>query len=135
MINPKPAPVPARPLRILVVDDEPTVCEVLSIYFAEDGHDVSTAADGVEALELFKAGTWDIVVTDRMMPRMTGDELARELRRIAPTTPIILVTGYTDVQATAPGERPLFDRIIAKPFTRQILREAIFAAAQVKLAA
>jgi CheY-like chemotaxis protein len=134
MVNQTPAPAPTRPLRILVVDDEPSICEVLSIYFMEDGHDVSTAGDGVEALEMFRAEKWDIVVTDRVMPRMTGDQLAREIRRLAPTTPIILVTGFADVH-THEGEAPLFNRVIRKPFTREILREAISAAAQMKLAA
>jgi CheY-like chemotaxis protein len=66
----------SRPLRILVVEDEPLVREVLGVYLSEDHHDVTTAVNGRDGLEKFQAGDYDLVVTDRAMPEMNGDQLA-----------------------------------------------------------
>jgi CheY-like chemotaxis protein len=118
-------PQASRPARILVVDDEPSVREVLQACFQEDGHFVGLAADGQEGLERFISGQWDIVVTDRAMPRLNGDQLAAEIKKIRPDVPVILVTGFADVMHDVGDHPPEIDRIVAKPFTRNALREAV----------
>ena len=106
-----------RPRRVLVVDDDPMVREVLSAYLSEDGYKVELAVNGREGLEKFAAGEFDIVLTDRSMPEMEGDELAREVKKLKPDVPVILVTGFGDIMAST-GEKPEgVDFVMNKPFT------------------
>ncbi|MEO5698901.1 MAG: response regulator [Casimicrobiaceae bacterium] len=68
-------------LSILVVDDEPAVCEALADLLRLDGHDVHTAGNGRDALRLAVPARFDLVLSDLMMPGMSGDEFIRALRR------------------------------------------------------
>ena len=103
--------------RVLVVDDDPVVREVIHTYLTDDGYAVTLAVNGRDGLEKFCAGEFDIVLTDRSMPEMEGDELAREVKKRRPTVPVILVTGFGDIMA-ATGERPEgVDFVLSKPFT------------------
>jgi DNA-binding response OmpR family regulator len=103
--------------RVLVADDDPMVREVISSYLGEDGYEVELAANGREALEKFCAADFDIVLTDRSMPEMTGDQLAREVKRRNPNVPVLLLTGFGDIMADE-GEKPEgVDEIMSKPFT------------------
>ncbi len=121
----RPAPAPRDMLRILVVEDEPLVREVLSVYLAEDQHEVQVAENGRDGLEKFKAGTFDLVMTDRAMPEMNGDELALEVKRLHPGMPVLLLTGFGDLM-TGAGEQPTgVDLVVSKPFTLTTLRSAI----------
>jgi CheY-like chemotaxis protein len=122
----KLAPEAGRPLRILVVEDEPLVREVLSVYLAEDKHEIIVACDGREGFEKFQAeGPFDLVLTDRAMPEMNGDALAVEIKKIAPKQPIILLTGFGDLMSGS-GEQPAgVDMVVSKPFTLTMLRNAI----------
>ena len=117
---------PSRQLHVLVVDDEPHVRQVLEEYLTFDGHTVETATDGREALEKFTSGSgmFDVVLTDRAMPRMSGDQLAAAVRVIAPR-PVIMLTGFGDVmQATS--EKPVgVALILSKPVTLASLRKAL----------
>lgn len=115
---------PGRPrLRILVVDDDAAMRQVLSLYLEAEGHEVQTAESGARGLERYQAGAWNAVLTDREMPGMTGNELAEAIKRINPKTPVILVTG-SDARPGDGKDGP-FDLIIPKPFTRELLRTAI----------
>src|SRR4051812_28019055 len=84
-------PTPAH-LRILIVDDEASVRFVLSDFLSSEGHSTATASDGVEALETFRQDKWDLVLTDRQMPKMTGDELAAAVKEADPRGPIGMIT-------------------------------------------
>ena len=122
---PKPASVPSATLRVLVVEDEPLVREVICVYLSEDQHDVVTAANGREGLEKFKAGIFDLVLTDRAMPEMNGDQLAVEIKKLRPEQPIVLLTGFGDLMSGS-GEQPEgVDLVVSKPFTFATLRNAI----------
>ena len=111
-----------EPLRILAVEDEPEVLDVLRAMLSAAGHTVFTAASGREALELFDHETVDLVLTDLGMPGMTGLALAEQLKRQR-AIPILLLTGWADEldAATAPS----VDMVVAKPFTRERLFEAL----------
>ncbi len=122
---PKQIQSAARPLRILVVEDEPLVREVIGVYLTEDSHQITTAENGREGLEKFRAGEFDLVMTDRSMPEMNGDALAAEIKKINPTQPVLLLTGFGDLM-TGAGEQPLgVDLVVSKPFTLSALRTAI----------
>lgn len=106
--------------RILVVDDEPLVCESIRLLLAYDGHRVETAASGEEALSRFGGGEFDLVFTDFSMPGMKGDELAAAIKNRAPDKPVILLTAFPPAHKVA-----AIDLVITKPFYLSTLREGI----------
>lgn len=79
--------------KILLVDDDELVRRVLRTFLERGGHQVSEAANGVEALEIFAAEQPDLVVTDILMPRMNGLEMLVELRRLKSDVRVIAMTG------------------------------------------
>lgn len=86
-----------KPARVLVVDDEPSVRDLVARVLERAGYTIALASDGPEALEAAgRFGSFDLLVTDVMMPRMKGDELARRLREIEPSLKVLYLTGYTD---------------------------------------
>ena len=114
-------------LRILVVEDEELVREVLEVYLSEDHHTVTTAVNGREGLEKFREGKFDLVMTDRSMPEMNGDAFAAAIKALRPRQPVLLLTGFGDLMNGA-GERPPgVDLVVTKPFTLTSLRAAITA--------
>jgi PAS domain S-box-containing protein len=114
-----PALLPSlEPLRVLAVEDEPEVLDVLRAMLTAAGHAVVTAASGREALELFEREPVDVVVTDLGMPGMTGLALAQEVKRRRPV-PVVLLTGWADELDTAPTRD--IDVLLAKPITRERL--------------
>jgi len=114
-----------KKLKILVVDDEDLVREVIMVYLTEDQHEVVTAENGRDGLEKFKAGAFDVVLTDRSMPEMNGDQLALEIKQINPSAPVILLTGFGDLMMDEGDKPPGIDEVVSKPFTIHILRDAI----------
>ncbi len=115
----------SSPLRLLVVEDDEFVREALSLSLKDDGHSVVEAADGNEGLEKFQAASFDVVITDRAMPGMSGDELAAAIKKVAPDMPVILLTGFGDIM-DARGENPAdVDLILGKPTTVAALRKAV----------
>lgn len=112
--------VAAAPLAILVVDDEAPVREVICEFLQQAGHRTGEAANGTEALAKFEAGGWDVVVTDRAMPEMDGEQLALEVRKRSPKTPIIMVTGSAPAACCAS-----VDVVVKKPFSRASLMAAL----------
>lgn len=119
----EPSRVPL--LRILLVEDQPLLREIEAEYLGTDGHVVEGAADGLEGLQKFRAGTFDLVITDQAMPEMSGDKLAAAIKRLSPKTPVILVTGFGDMMKAC-GDNPAgVDLVLAKPITQACLRQAI----------
>ncbi len=117
-----------RPLRVLVVDDETPVRDTLSAVLAADGHDVQLATDGADGLRRFDAGTFDLVITDKAMPAMNGDQMAAAIKFRAPKMPIILLTGFGLFHEK--DEFPDVDVLISKPVRIPALRDAIATATQ-----
>jgi PAS domain S-box-containing protein len=123
--RPEPAvpEAPDRPLRLLVVDDDILVL-MGTVGMLEDlGHEVVQATGGADALAAFEADPGiDMVLTDQAMPRMSGVQLAEELRRRRPDLPIVLCTGYSELPAGA--ERFITARL-GKPFADRQIAEII----------
>ena len=89
--------MPSRPLSVLVVDDEDLVRKFVERVMREAGYQTAVASDGPEALEVAASlEQFDILVTDVMMPQMTGDELARRLRVASPGLKVLYLTGFSD---------------------------------------
>jgi CheY-like chemotaxis protein len=114
-----------QPKRILVVDDEPFVCDAVKMMLAFDGHEVQTAYGGKEALALFEKSRFDLVITDYAMPVMKGDELAVAIKARAPTQPIVMITAYAEMLESSGTPLPGVDIVISKPFLLENLRQAI----------
>jgi two-component system cell cycle sensor histidine kinase/response regulator CckA len=114
--NDQRAPLRGGAETILVVEDEPALRSLIELILSEVGYQVLTAADGAEALALISRGEpgLDLVLTDSIMPRVSGSELVTRLREIRPDTRVIQMTGYTDHGL---GD----DDVIAKPFAPETL--------------
>jgi DNA-binding response OmpR family regulator len=104
------------PPRVLVVDDEPMVRDVLSRYLRREGFEVATAADGEEALARFTEKEPDLVLLDLMLPRVDGYEVFRRLRERAPT-PVIMITARGEETDRIIGLEGGADDYIGKPFS------------------
>lgn len=111
--------------RILVVDDEPFVCEAVKMMLAFDGHEVKTANSGKEALHVLDKDTFDLVITDFAMPAMKGDELAAAIKARLPKQPVVMITAYAEMLESSGDPLPGVDCLISKPFLLENLREAI----------
>ncbi|ROQ81234.1 DNA-binding response OmpR family regulator [Streptomyces sp. CEV 2-1] len=112
---PAPAPVPV-PGHVLVVDDDPTVSEVVAGYLTGAGYDVARAADGPAALECFARRRADLVVLDLMLPGMDGFEVCRRMRAHGPV-PVIMLTARGDEDDRILGLETGADDYVTKPFS------------------
>ncbi len=108
------------PSRILVVDDDPTVSEVVARYLERDGYQVETVADGRVALDRALAEPPDLVVLDLMLPGIDGLEVCRRLRALAPV-PIVILTARGQESDRIIGLELGADDYVAKPFSTKEL--------------
>jgi DNA-binding response OmpR family regulator len=113
--------------RILIVDDEPSVREVLSEYFIEQGYAVETADSGENALAVARAGAPDLILLDVRMHGMDGVETLRHLRELVPAVPVIMVTANEDVGLARETLKLGALDYVAKPFDFAYLERAILA--------
>ncbi|HEY7040201.1 MAG TPA: GAF domain-containing protein [Methylomirabilota bacterium] len=123
---PPPAAVGAEPQgRILVVDDEADVREMLADVLMSRGHHVTMAGGGREALRSFEQGDYDLVITDLGMPDVNGWEVARAIKAMRASMPVLLLTGWADALDADAGR---VDAVIKKPFDVSKLAAAVSAA-------
>lgn len=113
------------PTRLLVVDDEDFVRDLLSDILEAESCDVQLAQDGTEALALFRERHFDGVFTDVGMPGMSGWELAREIRRINKNIPIAIITGWGEIVGSNEQRAAGVDWVVAKPFTADRIAELV----------
>ncbi len=105
-----------RTARILLVDDEPDIRLILRDYLLHAGYEVELAADGREALRLFDGTAPDLVLLDRMLPSVTGEDVLRHIRRRG-ATPVILLTAKTAEDDRVGGLEMGADDYVPKPFS------------------
>ena len=109
--------------KILVIDDDAAICEVLAEALTCFGHSVEAAYDGSEGIEFLKShGQFEMVITDINMPIMDGNEVARYIKRTfnGNRPQLIAITGCTE-----DAERDLFDFLLEKPFKMEALQEVV----------
>jgi DNA-binding NtrC family response regulator len=114
--------------RILVVDDEPSMRDLVALVLELDQHQVVTAGDGNAALAEIEKGVFDLVITDLVMPDLEGIETIMTLRKMRPTLKLIAMSGggfgragdYLEMAATVGAARTL-----AKPFTNDMLLKTV----------
>ena len=113
------------PPRLLVVDDEDFVRDLLSEILEGEHCEVELAQDGTEALALFREKAFDAVFTDVGMPGMSGWELAREIRQLNKNIPIAIITGWGEIVGSNEQRAAGVDWVVAKPFTADRIAELV----------
>jgi two-component system cell cycle response regulator CpdR len=113
--------------RILIAEDEEGIRSLVARALAQDGHAVTTASDGAEALDVLarEQGAFELLLTDIRMPIMDGIALALAAARDHPQVAILLMTGYADQRERASGLDTLIHDVIAKPFSLATIRTAV----------
>jgi signal transduction histidine kinase/CheY-like chemotaxis protein len=111
---------PSPPARVLLVDDDPRLVAVLSDMLQAEGHPVTSATAGEEALRLFDPAGHDVVITDLGMPGINGWELAERVKRRSPATAVFILTGWGE-RVSARESSQVVDRVIAKPVSVESL--------------
>lgn len=115
---------PEQAARVLLVDDDPRLLTVLSDVLRSEGHAITTAANGEEALAVFDPAAHDVVITDLGMPRMNGWEVAERIKTRSPTTAVFILTGWGE-GVSAHESMQFVDRVIAKPVSAEALLEQL----------
>jgi len=111
----RPAGAPARP-RILVVDDEASIRELLEKTLAMSDYDVDTAPDGRTALERMRLYPYDLLITDLRMPGMDGLTVIREAKRYKADLPVLVITGYSTESSAIEAANLGVNGYLTKPF-------------------
>ena len=109
----------SRALRLLVVDDEEVIRDVLSTLLERQGYDVTVAADAAEALAQFDADPFDIVLLDLMLPDRPGLEVLRAIRSRDPDAVVVIVTAYSSIEGAIDAMREGAFHYIPKPFQNE----------------
>jgi len=107
---------------ILIVDDEQSYRQLLSLVFEGDRHQIRTATNGRDAIELIKREPVDVVLTDVRMPDMDGIELLRSAREFQPDIGVILMTAFASVETAREAFKLGADDFIQKPFDVEELK-------------
>ena len=113
--------------RILLVDDDDSILELLSFYFNRTEYIARTSKNGAEALKLFTLEYFDLVITDLRMPGINGCELGLNIKNMAPNVPVILMTGSKDENSliNTSIQKGYIDSVIFKPFAIRCLNDMI----------
>ncbi len=102
-------------IKILVVDDDANICDILKTHFEKEGYEVVTAGDGLEGVATFKSANPDLVLLDIMLPRMDGQQVLAEIRKES-SKPVIMVTAKGEVFDKVLGLEMGADDFVVKPF-------------------
>jgi CheY-like chemotaxis protein len=108
-------------ITILCVDDEETPRTLRKLILQKQGYQVVTAASGAEALEVLSQANISLVLSDQMMPGMTGTELTKSVKAMRPAMPVILISGVNEV----PEDASYADRFISKVGGPELLFKAV----------
>ena len=111
-------------MKILIVEDEPSIAEVVSAYAKREGYDTVTATDGMSALEIFERDEISLVILDLMLPKLSGEEVCRRIREKS-QVPIIMLTAKTNESDVVYGLDTGANDYVAKPFSPRVLMARI----------
>jgi signal transduction histidine kinase/FixJ family two-component response regulator len=124
-ISPPATPARTGQLKVLVVDDDALSREIIKRFLTIDGHAVELAENGIEARNKIKSTKYDVLIVDRAMPWMRGDELAVQVKKLSPRTAVIMLTGFGDIIKHEDEEIEGVDIVLSKPVVSSELRDAI----------
>ena len=114
----------SSPLHILAVDDNSAALGTLGRMLRTLGHTVDLATGGIQGLEKFREGNYDLVVTDRAMPDMNGDQMTSAIKELSASQRVIMLTGLGDMMGTVDTPQGV-DLVLGKPVTMSILTAGI----------
>src|SRR5262249_9038884 len=117
-------------LRVLVIEDEENVRRFLATALTQLGHSPCLTADSREGLAAFDSECFDVVLTDLGLPGVRGEEVAREIARRKPGTPVVLLTGWAEQIKADPKPMEGVTKVIGKPITLQSLANALSSVCQ-----
>lgn len=119
--------IPGGNERLLIIDDEHVIAEMIRLLFQKLGYFIRTAPGGPEALEIFKNSPdeFDLIITDQVMPGMTGLELTEEIKKIRQDIPVILCTGYSDIADPVKAKEIGVAEFLSKPVMTEDLAASI----------
>ena len=110
--------------KLLVVDDEPDIRELLDSYLRADGYDVVTAGDGVDAISAFDRGTYDLVILDIMIPKIDGFGVCEVIRKKS-DVPIVFLSALDDEKSLMRGYDISADDYVTKPFSMPVFMRKV----------
>ena len=115
-----------QPLKILIIDDEEPILSNLCYFLNEKGYDVTSASDGLKGLKLFKEDPngFDLIITDIVMPKLSGMSLISIIKEKSPEIPIIAITGWGEFPDAFALDSQA-DKVLSKPFELSELDKAI----------
>lgn len=119
--------------KILVVDDEESIRITLSAFLTKDKHDVQVAEDADKAIELFEKTDFDVVVSDIILPRMTGVDLLKAIRKISPYVQVIMMTGRPTIETASESLRAGAFDYLYKPIRKDAILKTVRNALKVKM--
>lgn len=114
-----------RRKRVLIVDDNPTILDLLYAFMARMDCDIRQADDGSTALEMFRRDTFDLVITDLVMPVMDGYTLLAEIKRLRAHTPVVVITGHVNFTPEQADSVASAVEVLYKPFDLKELRAIV----------
>ena len=114
-----------EPTKVLIVDDEPKICQFLEVLLQREGHTVSSVQRATDALSRIEQEDFDLVLTDLKMPGMDGFEFVSRMKALRPELPTIMITGYATVENAVKAMRYGVDDYVTKPFNIDELRKVV----------
>ena len=118
--------------KILLVDDEESIRVTIGEFIREEGYEVQTAENVTEAFELMKKQNFDVIVTDIIMPKITGIELLKKMHETSPDIPIVMMTGEPEVKTASAAVRAGAFDYLAKPISSDAIKKVIRNAVKTK---
>lgn len=128
----QPVTRPQVSLRILVVDDDPDICEYMKVLLSQEGHDVVYLTDPTKAIEEIKQNRYHIAILDLMMPNLDGIELLRQVRKADSDIAIVIFTGHPDVDSAVAAMKLDVSDYVKKPFDIDTFKRTISEIAEKK---
>jgi CheY-like chemotaxis protein len=111
----------ADPYRILIIDDEPMILDILKLYLSQGDYRVKTASDGIEGLKRIEADCYDLIITDLAMPGLTGNQIVEHVKKGKHRhTPVLGISGMPWLFKDSP-----FDAVLCKPYTMETFLKAV----------
>lgn len=121
----RPAPAQTEPQRILVIDDDPSMCKLTEMALKRSGYGVTVCTDSTKAMDLLKDGPYSCVLLDIRMKGLEGTELLPLIKHTFPTLPVVLVSAYLDrSNASYYASLGAFE-LVTKPYTDELLLDVV----------
>jgi DNA-binding response OmpR family regulator len=111
--------------KVLVVDDEPDICEILGVFLEDNGYRFLQVTDGKQAIAKVEKEKPEIVILDVAMPKMSGLEVLRRIKKDSKETNVILITAYQDAEKVVEAFHLGADDLIFKPFNFKYLKKVL----------